>query len=66
MKDKQTAVIYARVSTNDQSYKNHCIDSGCKPLNKRNFGNRLVAIGSKWKRGTGGTVGYSVTKQIVI
>jgi len=49
-----------------QSYKNHCIDSGCKPLNKRNFGNRLLAIGSKHKRLTGGTVGYSVTKQIVI
>ena len=47
-----------------QSYKNHCTDSGCNPLNKRNFGNRLLAIGSKHKRLTGGTVGYNVTKNI--
>ena len=47
-----------------QSYKNHCTDSGCNPLNKRNFGNRLLAIGSKRKRLTGGTVGFNVTKNI--
>ena len=46
-----------------QSYKNHCTDSGCNPLNKRNFGNRLLAIGSKRKRLTGGTVGFNVTKK---
>lgn len=47
-----------------QSYKNHCNDSGCNPLNKRNFVNRLLAIGSKRKRLTGGTCGFNVTKQI--
>ena len=33
-------------------------------MNKRNFGNRLLAIGSKRKRLTGGTVGFNVTKNI--
>lgn len=47
-----------------QSYKNHCLDSGCNSLNKRNFANRLLSIGSKRKRLTGGTVGFNVTKKI--